>query len=73
MEARKLAGLNDVHLHDLRHSYASALVNAGIYLYQIGSLLGRRNVASTQRYAHVDSSALMAAAEAGAAKLNVNW
>ncbi|MCO4092872.1 MAG: tyrosine-type recombinase/integrase [Sphingorhabdus sp.] len=73
MEARKLAGLDDVHIHDLRHSYASALVNAGINLYQIGSLLGHQNVASTQRYAHVDSSTLMAAAEAGAAKLNVNW
>lgn len=73
MEARKKAGLDDVHIHDLRHSYASALVNAGVDLYQIGTLLGHRNVASTQRYAHVDSSTLMAAAEAGAAKLNVNW
>ncbi len=73
MEARKLAGLDDVHIHDLRHSYASFLVNAGIDLYQIGSLLGHRNVASTSRYAHVASSTLAAAAEAGAAKLNVNW
>ena len=73
MAARKLAGLDDVHIHDLRHSYASALVNAGVDLYQIGSLLGHRNVASTQRYAHVNNSTLMAAAEAGAAKLNVNW
>ena len=72
-EARKKAGLDDVHIHDLRHSYASALVNAGIDLYQIGSLLGHKNLASTQRYAHVDNSTLMAAAEAGAAKLNVNW
>ncbi len=73
MEARKLAGLDDVHIHDLRHSYASALVNAGVDLYQIGSLLGHRNVAPTQRYAHRQRSTLMAAAEAGAAKLNVNW
>lgn len=72
-EARKLAGLDDVHIHDLRHSYASFLVNAGVDLYQIGSLLGHRNVASTSRYAHVASSTLMAAAEAGAAKLSVNW
>ena len=72
-EARKKAGLDDVHIHDLRHSYASALVNAGIDLYQIGSILGHKNLASTQRYAHVDNSTLMAAAEAGAAKLNVNW
>lgn len=73
MAARKLAGLDDVHMHDLRHSYSSALVNAGVDLYQIRSLLGHGNVASTQRYAHVNNSTLMAAAEAGAAKLNVNW
>ena len=73
MQARKLAGLDDVHIHDLRHSYASFLVNAGVDLYQIGSLLGHRNVASTSRYAHVASSTLMVAAEAGAAKLNVDW
>ena len=73
MQARKLAGLDNVHVHDLRHSYASFLVNAGVDLYQIGSLLGHRNVASTSRYAHVADTTLMAAAEAGAAKLNVDW
>ena len=73
MQARRLAGLHDVHMHDLRHSYASFLVNAGVDLYQIGSLLGHRNVASTSRYAHVVGTTLMAAAEAGAAKLNVDW
>ena len=73
MQARRLAGLHDVHMHDLRHSYASFLVNAGVDLYQIGSLLGHRNVASTSRYAHVVGTTLMAAAELGAAKLNVDW
>ena len=74
MQARKLAGLDDVHIHDLRHSYASALVNSGIDLYQVGTLLGHRSPGVTSaRYAHLANDTLMAAAEAGAAKLNVNW
>ena len=73
MQARKLAGLDDVHIHDLRHSYASALAGAGVDLYTVGKLLGHVNVASTARYAHLANDTLMAAAEVGAAKLNVNW
>ena len=72
-EARKLAGLDDVHIHDLRHSYASALAGSGVDLYTVGKLLGHVNVASTARYAHLANDTLMAAAEVGAAKLNVNW
>ncbi len=72
-EAPKLAGLDDVHIHDLRHSYASALVGSGVDLYTVGKLLGHVNVASTARYAHLANDTLMAAAEVGAAKLNVNW
>ena len=73
MEARKLAGLPDVHIHDLRHSYASALAGSGVDLYTVGKLLGHVNVASTARYAHLANDTLMAAAEVGAAKLNVDW
>ena len=73
MQARKLAGLEDVCLHSLRHSFASALVGSGVDLYTVGKLLGHVNVASTARYAHLANDTLMAAAEAGAAKLNVNW
>jgi integrase len=73
MEARKLAGLDDVHIHDLRHSYASALAGSGVDLYTVGKLLGHVNVASTARYAHLANDTLMAAAEVGAAKLSVNW
>jgi hypothetical protein len=53
------------------------MVNTAILLYQNGSLSGHRlgidNEASTQRYAHVDRSTLMSAAEAGASKPKVNW
>ena len=73
MQARKLAGLDDVCLHSLRHSYASALVGSGVDLYTVGKLLGHVNVASSARYAHLANDTLMAAAELGAAKLNVDW
>ena len=73
MAARKLAGLDDICLHSLRHSYASALVGSGVDLYTVGKLLGHVNVASSARYAHLANDTLMAAAELGAAKLNVDW
>jgi site-specific recombinase XerD len=72
-EARKLAGLDDLHLHDLRHSAASFMINAGIDLYTVGKMIGHVSVNSTTRYSHLANDTLMAAAEAGAAKLDVNW
>ncbi|WP_419914641.1 tyrosine-type recombinase/integrase [Hoeflea sp.] len=50
---RKAAGLDDVRLHDLRHSFASFAVGAGIPLAVIGGLLGHRSVQTTARYAHL--------------------
>ena len=73
MAARKMAGLDDICVHSLRHSYASALVGAGVDLYTVGKLLGHVNVASSARYAHLANDTLMAAAEVGAAMLNMDW
>jgi integrase len=50
---RKLADLEDVRLHDLRHSFASTAAGRGIPLYTIGKLLGHEDPATTQRYAHL--------------------
>lgn len=50
---RKAAGIEDVHLHDLRHSFASILVSSGASLPLIGALLGHTNPATTARYAHL--------------------
>jgi site-specific recombinase XerD len=47
---RRRAGLPGVRVHDLRHTYASFLVNQGISLFVVQGLLGH---ASTQRYAHL--------------------
>ena len=50
---RALAGLEDVRIHDLRHSYASHAVMSGLDLYTVGRLLGHADTASTERYAHL--------------------
>lgn len=50
---REAAGIGDVRIHDLRHSFASTLVNAGVSLYEVQSLLGHRRSTTTQRYAHL--------------------
>ena len=50
---RERAGLADVRLHDLRHSYASRALALGESLYTIGKLLGHASVATSARYAHL--------------------
>ena len=73
MQARKAAGLNDVHLHDLRHSFASNLVNGGVDILRVSRLMGHVNLASTSRYSHLAADQLLAASEAGSAHMNVDW
>lgn len=55
---RAAADLEDLRLHDLRHSYASTLINAGVSIYEVQKLLGHTNIATTQRYAHLASERL---------------
>jgi integrase len=50
---RKQADLDDVRLHDLRHSFASVGVGMGAGLPIIGKLLGHSHAATTQRYGHI--------------------
>jgi integrase len=50
---RSAAGLEDVRLHDLRHSFASIAVSGGDSLYLVGKLLGHRQARTTERYAHL--------------------
>lgn len=60
---RKELGLDGVRIHDLRHSYASFLVNSGHSLYEVQKLLGHSDPRTTMRYAHLGQAPLLAAAE----------
>lgn len=51
--ALKAAGLGHARLHDLRHSAASEMINAGVDLYTVGGVLGHKSQVSTARYAHL--------------------
>ncbi len=59
---RNELGLHDVRLHDLRHSFASFLVNAGCSLYEVQRCLGHYDPRVTMRYAHLNSKSLVNAA-----------
>ena len=50
---RKRAGIEDVRIHDLRHTFASVAVANGQGLPMIGKLLGHSQVQTTARYAHL--------------------
>ena len=60
---RKLAGIEDVRLHDLRHTFASQAAMQGIPLPVVARLLGHAQVQMTLRYAHVSDRDVEAAAE----------
>jgi integrase len=60
----KLAELEDVRLHDLRHSFASIAAGQGISLTMIGALLGHSQPQTTARYAHLASDPLKEASTA---------
>lgn len=71
--ARAAAGLPDLHIHDLRHSAASFMINAGIDLFAVGRILGHADHKSTMRYSHLANDTLMKAVEAGANKMAADW
>ena len=50
--ARENAGLADFRFHDLRHTFATRLVQNGVDLYRVQLLLGHKTHIMTQRYAH---------------------
>jgi site-specific recombinase XerD len=61
---QKEAGLQDLRIHDLRHTFASLLVSGGASLEMIGKLLGHSQMRTTQRYAHLMDSPLRAGVDA---------
>lgn len=60
---RRELGLSRVRIHDLRHTFASFLVNAGHSLYEVQQLLGHSDPRTTMRYAHLEQTSLIAATQ----------
>ena len=60
---RRNAGIEDVRLHDLRHTFASHAVANGVPVPVVSRLLGHSNVRMTLRYAHLADKEIEAAAE----------
>jgi integrase len=67
--ARAAAGLANVRLHDLRHSFASMGAAGGLSLPVIGALLGHKHSTTTARYAHLSADPLRAANDAVGARI----
>jgi integrase len=66
------AGLKGVRIHDLRHSFASLAISAGVPLKVVGGLLGHSAVATTNRYAHLYDDDLRTAADKVSALIEGN-
>ena len=66
---RHKAGLPELRIHDLRHQFASFLVNNGRSLYEVQQILGHSTPIVTQRYAHLSTQSLQAAANAASRQL----
>ena len=60
---RRRAGMPELRMHDLRHSFASFLVNNGRSLYEVQMLLGHASPQTTMRYAHLSRDSLRNATE----------
>lgn len=66
---RSLAALDDVRIHDLRHTYASIGAGLGMSLPLLGRLLGHTQASTTSRYAHLAQDPVRVAADAIGAEL----
>lgn len=62
-QVRTLANIEDVRIHDLRHTFASYAVLEGYPLPMVSKLLGHRRISSTLRYAHVDDAQVSKSAQ----------
>lgn len=67
------AGLQGFRLHDLRHTYASNVINAGHSLFVVSKALGHANIQQTSRYSHLSDDTLLAAADAAGNAMGSAW
>ncbi|MEH6749673.1 MAG: site-specific integrase [Paracoccaceae bacterium] len=66
-------GLSDVRIHDLRHTYASLLINNEVSIYEVQRLLGHSNITMTQRYAHLLRDKLHERTEVVSKSISNSW
>jgi integrase len=66
---RERAGLPDLRIHDLRHSFASFLINANVPISTVSKALGHSSIAMSQRYAHIEHQTVRAAMEQAASTM----
>ena len=64
IQVRAEAGLDDVRLHDTRHSFASMALSSGETIRTVGRLLGHDNAATTLKYAHLSDTTVRETVEA---------
>lgn len=69
---RREAGLPQLRMHDLRHQFASFLVNDGRTLYEVQKILGHSSHSVTERYAHLSTKSLLDAANSASARIREN-
>jgi integrase len=67
---REQAGMRMIRIHDLRHIYSSLLVNSGRTLYEVQQILGHSTSKVTERYSHLSSATLQAAANSASVMIN---
>lgn len=68
-KTRERAGLDDVRIHDLRHTFASVLTEMGLSLVIVGKALGHTQWQTTQRYAHLSADPVHQAVERGGSRI----
>ena len=66
---RARAGIPELRIHSLRHSFASFLINAGVPIFTVGRALGHKSLVSTQRYSHIEQQTVRAAMEQSASAM----
>lgn len=71
--AVRRAKIGHCRIHDLRHSFASNLVNAGQSLFVVSRALGHSTTQMSERYAHIANDTLLAAADAAANAVSTLW
>ena len=69
---RKKAGISDVRIHDLRHSFASFMIKNGVSIFEISKLLGHKDIKTTMRYAHLADRELVEVTNKGGKMFEAN-